>query len=252
MGGQPLQYPPTIAIDAAIDVTQNLDGLAIDAHRGVSIHGSIRFEGTGPPPARGPSLALQLHKVDGSSGNLPWMMPDINARFASVELPPGEYVMRPGGFGAPEGWMLKSAIVNGSLDMADLPLGLGHADPGNVVVTYVPIGTLGQIHGAVRTAAGEPDAEATVLAFSTDRRYWSHNEGTSGKGRTQMVLTSRLGVYDIPRVRAGEYFVIAVPDDTDEYWSLPNSELFERLSRLATRVTVGEGGKVSQDLRTQR
>ena len=256
VGGPPEAYSPTVSVDAPVVVNANVDDLSIDAHRGVSIHGSIRFEGTGALPAAKTYVELRLTKMDGSVNGIP-MIAAFDGSFASGELPPGEYLLRRGGFpgSVPPGWVLKSAIVAGTLDMVDVPLVLGNQDPGKVVVTFSEPHP-SEIGGQVRTAQDAPDPEATVLVFSTDRRYWSHNSpGADDVSRTRIALTSRLGAYTIARVRPGEYFVVAVPDSDESWMTLGgslNPDLFQRLSTQATRITVTEGAKIVQDLRTQK
>ena len=138
------------------------DDRSIDAHRGVSIHGSIRFEGTGALPGAKTYVELRLTKVDGSVNGIP-MMAAFDGSFASIELPPDEYLLRRGGFpgSVPPGWVLKSALVDGTLDMVDVPLVLGSQDPGKVAVTFSQP-PHSEIRGVVRTAEDRPDSEATV------------------------------------------------------------------------------------------
>ena len=176
----------------------------------------------------------------------------VDGEFTSVELPAGEYLIRPGPFGTPPGWAIKSAMVDGQ-DMTDVPLVIGATPPGRVVVTMGPPNP-SNLSGVVRAPDGQPDAAATMLLFSSDRKYWSHNTAGGPLSRTQIAMSSRLGAYVFRDVRPGEYFVVAVPDSTDVLWPLvsPDPELFGRLAPRATRVTVAEGGKTVQELRTQR
>jgi hypothetical protein len=243
-------YPPTVWVDAPIDLRGTVDDLSIDAHRGVSLRGSLKFEGATTPSADVRNMSLTLHTVAGRPGELP-VIGVVDGEFTSVELPPGEYLFRHGPFGAPPGWVIKSAIVDGQ-DMTDVPLRIGTTPPGRVVVTLGPPNPSG-LTGIVRTEDGRPEA-ATVLLFSPDRKYWSHNDAGASLSRTRIAMSSQLGGYLFRDVRPGEYLAIAVPDSPTVLGALvgPDPELFERLAPRATRITVNEGANSVQDLRTQR
>jgi hypothetical protein len=244
-------FSPTVWVDAPVEVRATVDDLAIAAHRGVSIRGSIRVEGPTPPTELVRNMMLRLEKVDGHETELP-SISVTDGEFASVELPAGEYLIRQGPFGTPDGWIIKSAMVNGQ-DMTDVPLVIGTTPPGRVVVTIGPRNS-SNLNGVVRAPDGQPDAAATVLLFSSDRKYWSHNTAGGFLSRTQIAMSSRLGAFAFRDVRPGEYLVVAVPDSSDALWPLasPDPDLFARWAPRATRVTVTEGSTTVQDLRTQR
>jgi len=143
----------------------------------------------------------------------------------------------------------------GGRDMADLPIPIGTTDPGEVVVTFADA-PRGAVAGHVTTARGGPDAEASILIFSTDRRYWTGQPffGDSNKPRRiEIALSSRLGAFEFSNMRAGEYFLAAVPDSEDVWWTIvgqTDPELLAKLSTRAVRVAVNDGDHVVQDLQT--
>ena len=249
-----------LAVDSPIDVERDVDDVTVKVQRPMSIQGTIRFEGTSPAPD--PTDAIQLFFTRADAGAGAGASPSTSASgqaFRSGPLLPGEYLLGArfmsarfaGGGQGP--WRLKDAIVDGH-DMTDVPVAIGAGDLGGVAVTFTDV-PRAEISGHVRDQGGKPDAEASVLIFSADSRYWSHAKswGIPDRfGRTQIALTSRLGAYEFPSMPAGEYFFAAVPDSEDA-WAViesPNPELFQRLAARAERVTVKDGDRLVHDLHT--
>jgi hypothetical protein len=253
-GGQALSADVPVVVDA------DVDDASVALQRSMSIHGTIRFEGTSPPPDPTDAIQLFFPRADtGAGGGASASAIAATRTFRSVPVPPGEYLLDArflserfagGGEGS---WRLKDAVVDGH-DMVDLPVAIGGSDLGDVVVTFTDV-PRAEISGHVRGENAKPDAEASVVIFSTDPRYWSHHapsEVPDRRGRTQVALSSRLGAYTFPSIPAGEYFLAAVPDSNDA-WTLigsPNADLFAKLVPRATRITVKDGDRLSQDLQT--
>jgi hypothetical protein len=249
-----------LSVDMPVNVAGDLDDVAPTALRPVSLHGTIRFEGRSPPPNPTDAIQVFFVRADAAAGAGRLSSTIASGQtFRSGPLQPGEYLLgarfisaRVAGGG--EGtWRLKDAIVDGH-DMTDLPVTIGAADLGNIAVTFTDV-VRGEISGDVRDQGGKPDAEASVLIFSTDSRYWSHMapwEIPARKGRAQVVLTSQLGSYEFPSLPAGEYFLAAVPDSDDAWMVIeyPNPELFAKLAPRAARVTVKDADRLVHDLQT--
>jgi hypothetical protein len=243
-------------------VERNVDNLRLPLQQHTGVHGVVRFEGTSPPPDPTELIELRLKRTDGTVGEVPPMQVLGGRTFRSIPLTPGEYLLGGGfrteAFGAHAVWRLKSAIVAGGADMSDMPVNLGAKEVGEIVVTFTDI-VPGRIDGRVTKEAGGPDAEASVVLFPTDKRYWSHYAPVRGVpdpvGRVQIALSSRLGAYSLPSVPAGDYFLVAVPD-ADEVWAVivwaQDPDLLAKLSGRANRITVKDGGNIVQDLRTMK
>jgi hypothetical protein len=246
-----------LSVDVPVDVEGDLDDVVATVQRPRSIHGTIRFEGTSPPPDPTDAIQLFFPRTDGEPG-----APSTIAAaqtFRSAPVPVGEYLLGArflserfagGGEGA---WRLKDAIVD-EHDMADAPIAIGAAELEDVVVTFTDIAR-GTISGHVRDERARPDAEASVLIFSTNSRYWSHTAPWSvpdRHGRAQVALTTRRGAFEFPSIPAGEYFLAAVPDSSDAWTVIgsPNPDLFARLAARAARVTVKDGDRLVHDLQT--
>jgi hypothetical protein len=72
---------------------------------------------------------------------------------------------------APPGWTIKSELLNGR-DVLDFPFDLEfHEHVGDIVITFTDQQT--ELSGTVVGADGKPNADATVLVFATDDRFWT-------------------------------------------------------------------------------
>jgi protocatechuate 3,4-dioxygenase beta subunit len=158
--------------------------------------------------------------------------------FRSVEAPAARYRMT---LPLPSGWFVKS-ITNGGRALEDLPFELKEALT-DLVITVSNRGA--QISGSVRTAAGAPDATAAVVLFPADSRQWV-DFSAYARG-IKDVRAGRDGAYSIPDLPEGDYLIVALAQQQMD-WGQP--KIFETLSRLATRVTLGAGEARALDLRT--
>jgi Carboxypeptidase regulatory-like domain len=212
---------------------------------GLRISGRFEFEGGSerPAPARIQAVPLLIEPASpGGSASVPSpaARPDGSGRFTSVGLVPGKYFVRI--VASPEGWRFKTATHEGR-DVADLPLDL--RSDATVVITFTDRWT--SVRGAVTSPQGERDRDASVVLFPIDVQQWSHYGATVR--RLKSVHVSRAGEYAFASVPEGEYYLVAIPDKDAGDWQDP--KFLESLTRVATRINVGDGEAKTQDLRTQ-
>jgi hypothetical protein len=145
---------------------------------------------------------------------------------------------------APEGWYLKSVVVNG-IEVAD---GVLEPPLASDIVTNaeIVIGTRGA--GVDGRILGEDDRPAAghVLVFSTDPRDWVH-----ASRRVKLAAAGAGGRYRAAGLPAGDYYVAAVdsvdPDPSTAEWF--NPDLLRILAASARRVALTESGQRSLTLR---
>jgi protocatechuate 3,4-dioxygenase beta subunit len=220
---------------------EDIDNLVVEAQPGVRIGGRIEFDGKTPPPFKTASVTIE--PADPVSANLGGTV--IRARindageFESPPLPGGRYYVRVQN--SPSGWMFKSATADGH-DVVDTPMNIA-ADTLNVVVTFTD--RWSGIRGIVQNRQGA-DAAAAVLVFPTDSEAWG-SSGVSPR-RVRLIRPGNTGEYSV-NLPSGEYYVIAVPDAQTADWQDP--AFLDSASRAAVRVTIAEGERKSQDLRTR-
>ncbi len=157
--------------------------------------------------------------------------------------------IRPAGISSAAGgagldWTLKAAMLGGR-DVSDEPLEIAGEDLGGVVLVFTDRPTSSRALSATRKAR----------AIRT--RMWSSSPPTISAGRSssirrraRSVRTSKTGVYTIQGLPPGEYYVVAISSTSTREWQDP--KFLEAAAPLATRVTILDGDKKTQDLRTSR
>jgi hypothetical protein len=166
---------------------------------------------------------------------------DAAGQFTTGGYPPGRYFVRVSG--SPIGWMFKSAIYGGR-DVSETPIELVSEDV-HVVLTYTDRWT--GLAGTVDTPDGRADADATVLVLPSDPDLWT-NYGTTPR-RIKSTRTGKTGEFNFTSLPPGAYHVVALPDAQAADWMDP--ALLAAISRVATRITIGEGEQKRTHLRTQ-
>jgi protocatechuate 3,4-dioxygenase beta subunit len=204
------------------------------------IHGSVRFEGYTTYP--GFNVLLGVWGLDGSGGRVTNggnIRADMEGRFSAGGFRPGRYLIRASG--VPGGWRVLSAMTDGR-DISSVPLDLtSSAGVNDLVVTLTRRQT--SVEGVVRTAEGQPDREASVIAFSTDPQLWN------GGNHVEVSKTSQRGDYGVAGLRPGDYFIAAVSSDTQGFLIQgADPELLRRLVPLASRIRLDYDVTVTRDL----
>jgi len=195
-----------------------------------------------PPDLSRQRMMVNLTIAPGYStgvfGSLPsgQILPD--GSFTINGVIPGKYVLR-GSFG-----MAKSAVANGQ-DTLDVPLDFtGDRDVTDAVITVTD--KISELSGVLTDNAGKPAADYTVVAASAEEKYW-----TPGSRRIQIARPTPDGRYSFRALPPGEYLLGAVMEL--EGGGQYDPEFLKSLSTgLAMRITVTDGGKVTQDLRIVR
>jgi hypothetical protein len=145
--------------------------------------------------------------------------------------------------GLPKGWTVKSAMVGG-VDMLDRPVALEGRDIDGLVLTLTEHPS--SLSGTVRGAQGQADETAAVVLFPADTA-WT-NLGPSPR-RVRLARPNRAGAFQIGGVPPGDYYVVAIEEVAAGAWQAP--EVLQRLSQIATRVTVGDRQTASVSLSVQ-
>jgi Carboxypeptidase regulatory-like domain len=242
----PIPNDPTWWATVPVSVGQNdVADVAVALHSGARISGRLEFEGTAEKPAadRLPLVNVQIDRADGrtTSSNqftLGRGVVDVAAQFKTYQLPPGRYVVR--ATGAVPGWTFKSATLGGR-DISDTPLDLGGEDVGNVVVTFTDRPT--ELSGTVRDSKG-PDSTATVIVFPAQSALWEEHGPSPRRFRSARAGTD--GIYRLGSLPPGEYLVVGLRTGIPPDWM--DGGFLKNVAALATRVTIADGDKKTQDL----
>jgi hypothetical protein len=206
-----------------------------------TISGVMLFEMAKPPDLTRSRLMVYLTPAPSAAG--PGMMSsppsaqvEPDGRFTLTGVLPGRYFLR-GSIG-----VLKSAVAGGH-DAADLPLDFtGERDITDAVITVTDQSS--ELSGTIFDAAGKPAPDYTVMVASTDSKYW-----IPSSRRVVMSRPAPDGRYMFRSLPPGEYVLAVIADF--EQGTQYDPEFLKSLATGAMRVSITEGGKVSQDLRVR-
>jgi protocatechuate 3,4-dioxygenase beta subunit len=247
----PIPDDPALYANTPVTVPETGNGnVVVVLQHGGRVSGHVEFDGTAAIPD-GTALAripVMLERADNAtiiSPNGPGGLSappgriDETGAFKTYGQAPGRYLLRVGG--APGGWTLKSAIADGR-DISDTPFDIGTSDVGNVVITFTD--RPAKLTGVAHTKDGAPDPDALVIVFPADPSKWS-DFGLNPR-RLRSVRPGQDGTYTFNGLPVGEYFVMAIPADSNDAWQ--NADALADLSRAATAVRVAEGDTRTQDV----
>jgi hypothetical protein len=207
---------------------------------GVTVSGGVSIASAAALPdiSRFRLTLSALPAIGGAAVGLTAVSPQADGTFTIKGVPPGRYRL----VLAPQGaWSLRSATVQGR-DTLDLPLEVQPGrDVDNVMVTLTDQPS--EISGTLFDQLDRPAPEYAVVAFSTERAYWT----TAPRRISGVVKVGSDGTFVVRGLPPGEYFLTALVDlDPSQ---LADPAFLEYLATASIRVTVGEGEKKVQDLK---
>jgi hypothetical protein len=135
-------------------------------------------------------------------------------------------------------WVARSAMADGR-DALDEPIEIVPQQAREIVVTMTDRPS--KLKGIVTDPGGRPMAEANVIVFSADKRFW-----TARSRRIRIVRPRSDGAYEVTGLTAGVYNVVATnglvfDEKTDVAF-------FDAISSLAIPVEIVEGREITQAL----
>jgi len=239
---------PTFAADQIVTVGDtDVTGVSLVMREGSKVSGRVEFELTPPRTAAQviTGSGVVVAPLSGASGvggmmGMDSSVLEADGRFKTLGFAPGSYVIGfgRGGRGSPG---IKSVTIGGR-DVTNAVLELRDADVPDVVITVSD--RFGTLAGVVRGASGGAATTSTVILFPVDYRPLVPNALVPS--RSQIVAASRTGAYTVSALVPGNYFVVAI-DDADVSDN-QDAVFFDALARVATRITVGDAEKKTQDL----
>jgi hypothetical protein len=231
--------------------TTPVHDVTVSLGRPLTVTGRVVFDGASPKPSN-EEMSEHLLLVATDAGILSPAMVDAGS-FATWPVRGGRYLLAHTATIGP--WSLKSATWQGR-DVTRTPIELVDGDVAGVVATFTD--RPASIAGTVRDARGAPDTNVTVLLFPAEAAGWIDY----GFWPRQFisVQTMLAGRYVMPRVPAGDYFLVAATETIDPRTAvidLPgslrdwlNPAFLAAISKSAVRVHVTDGQAQTQDLKT--
>jgi protocatechuate 3,4-dioxygenase beta subunit len=145
----------------------------------------------------------------------------------------------------PEGWWLKSALMDGS-DAAEEGVVFGTREASRSDVEVVFSRGAAGVEGRTLDARKMPVRNASVAVFTTDAARWR----TLPRRYTRLVRSDQDGRFTAGGLPPGEYFAAAF-DDADiapRCIGTASTDLLNTLARSARRLRLRAGARLSQDL----
>lgn len=229
--------------DLTVDGRDQSD-LVLRLQPGTRINGSIAFEPTSlTPPADLSKIDLTMAASRSLVGApaAPRAIIDPAGIFRFASVVPGAYALKampPAG----TTWILKSAVLNGR-DIADVLIDVkpGHELNG-LVITYTD--RAAEISGTLVDADGLPVTRYSIVVMTVDKSMWLPNAR-----RIRSAAPATNGSFSIAGLPAGDYAIAAVEDV--EAADLADPAFLEQVLAASVKVTVAEGEKKTQNLRTR-
>jgi hypothetical protein len=222
----------------ALAVAGPLTSVMLPLQPSRSVSGVVMFDMERRPDLIRTSFMVHVIRAGADGGWLAHPQARIAAdgRFTITDVPGGPFSLRV--YGAP----MKSAII-GNQDTLDFPIEFaGDRDITDAVITLTDKPSL--LSGTLRDIGGAPACDYAIVVASSDPRYW-----TAGSRRVAVAHPDADGRYALSNLPAGSYQIGAVADFEEGAQFDP--EFLRTLQRGAVLVTIGDGARVTQDLRVR-
>ena len=230
----------TLWADVPIRVDeQDLLGVSVRLEQGAHIEGQLIFRGSADRPSdeKLATTPLFILAADGRDlGQFPLTRIQPGGRFVTIGLPPGKYhLSAPLGLGP---WRI--AAVRG-LEL-DRPIVLGSVDINDLQVTLTDKTTV--LSGTARDERGMLQPHAPIYVFPKDKTLWT--DFGPWPSRIRRVQASRAARWQVTGLPPGDYYVASTWASIHEAWM--HNEVFDRLARLASPISIADGQSRSIDL----
>lgn len=246
----PLSEQPTLWADTIVGVGgKDITDLTVNLRPGLTVSGTVVFSGTAtqPTPEQRAGLSINLEPADGRTAGITAMVRgrvEPSGTFTTAGVPSGKYILRVSG--APQGWSLRDAS-HGGKDVTSVAVELDGENATGVVLAFTDKPT--ELNGTVRDSSGNPDTRASVMVFPAEASAWL--DTGSQPRRLRLVRANQDGTYKINGLPAGDYYVIAV-DDESAVKSWQDPVYLNGMARAATQVRLTEGNIKTQALSTTK
>jgi Carboxypeptidase regulatory-like domain len=255
---------------------ESISGVTIATGAGGAVSGRFVFKGTSAPPTNFGGFNITIAEPNGVAGE------DCRSYGRTTVNPDGTFsgeniwgTCQINGNGVAKGWTFEAVMHNGNdITNGVIEFGNGRSISG-VEVVYTD--RVGEISATVSDERGAPTEEYVTIVFPVDKQKWGdqrfvrtqtmtpranapQTNAAPGYTPTRVSATTydpstglvsnepfSAGAMPIRNVLAGDYFAVAVDDVAFD--DLRDPEYLERLSQMATRVSISPGETQTVQLR---
>ena len=210
----------------------DLSGVIVTTARAANLGGRVLFEGQSPPSPAALHMAVSVLYNGGRFGYssrppVGPVTPDLRFEVAGLF---GRNTL--GVQNLPDGWIVKSIRYRGA-DITDLPTVFAPGrDPRALEIVLTSRGA--DVAARVVDSAGQPQTDAAVVLFPIDPARWV------GSVTAPYMQTVKDDLIQTGLHRAGEYYIAALGTDDAERLGSMRERGFEVLSRVASKIVLGE------------
>lgn len=245
--GGPNAYPPDTRemevgyLPFRVD-TSDVEGLVVTLARPAKVAGRVVFEEGWPPAQRRPPLTVQVrfdrstHRPMGGPAPSAIVKDDLTFELEGLY---GREVIGIIGYPTDE-WTVKAIRYRGE-EILNIPTDFKtNTDPKAFEIVLTNRGA--RLSGRVTDLSGvaAEDGSAIVLIFPASPQEWRPDGNVVG------TASPRDGAFRLGPRRPGEYLIAAVP--VEDYIPPRDAAAFERLAKVAEKVTLLEGDQRTIDL----
>lgn len=219
--------------------------LVVDLRPGATVSGRLEFSGGVPTAQQMQSFAALISSEDGGLPGAPLQLARVSAdgTFTATAPAPGRYMVTV--LGPPAAGWQRAGLTVGGRPLAGL-IDLSGEDVTDVVIPFTK--EVATLAGTARRSDGAAMGTAEIVIFAADRTMWRSDPIDPYQPRIEQ--TPRGGAFTVTGLLPGDYLVAAI--DEADVPELTDADFFERVSRVATRVTLTAGRTSTQSLIVQR
>ena len=222
---------------------EDVEGLILPLVRTARVRGRLVFDNAADAPSAVGSgfwVAAVTPDVIGipNAGTHTVVGRDLTFELGGIESPSALYMLN-----LPVGWVVQSIKYKGREIVDAAATFTDEDDAAALEILLTRRG--GTVTGTVRNDAGMPAAEDARAALPRRPEQVAH-----GAAAATRVSLRRPADSDSRRREAGEYLIAAL--SADEAPAFPDAPFFERLSKIAERVVLGEGDRRTVELHVVR
>ena len=239
--------PPQWASEMITVGENGVSGLNITLNRSLNVAGRVQWIGAAPQPA-----ANVFNRITASLQAVSPTDPLASASFANGRFQPDGTFTVPGALPGKytlnvqtlPGFPTLKSVTMGGMDLTDMPLVVADKDLADITMTFVDT-PMASLTVTVNAAPGSQGDDGSILVFPADRKYWT--ESNAARRRFRLIANTSKNVVTTPELPAGDYLVVAATALEAADWM--EASKLDTLSRRAMRVTVGDTGKATVEVR---
>jgi uncharacterized protein (DUF2141 family) len=241
---------------------QPLPDIVLNLREGMTVSGSVQFEGNATPPDDLSTIRVMLEPRGARAFEIGGTLPtevDASGQFRIPGVSPGTYALTAAigfggrgrnnistlppaapGAGGPTDWRLASAIHNGR-DLLDFPIEIQpNQNLSNVILRWTT--TRQELSGTIQDTSGIPTSDYTIIVFPSASEYWQPQSR-----RISATRPATDGRFTFNTLPPGDYRLTAVTDVEPGEWFDPS--FLSQLAGASIPITLNEGERKVQDIR---